>query len=202
MAGKITKILLLLAILQYGLRADAQTGKTTEEVPIQREEQRNQGMTWLAVAGGITKILMVVGIFQYALSVDLPAVEVTEELLRQHEEQRSQEMSNLQKMEERIQEQPRPTQKTTLISICQQWGFWKCIEFILAVFGIYLLPRRRRADTSDSDSQRENTCNAQDQMEMEMEIEEDEEEEGGEDKPLDNGGTSSAPALSFPEETF
>lgn len=46
MAGRITKILLVLAILQYGLRADAQTVQTTAEVLTQHEEQRSQ-MTWL-----------------------------------------------------------------------------------------------------------------------------------------------------------
>lgn len=47
MAGRITKILLVLAILQYGLRADAQAVKATEQVLKQHEEQPNQEMTWL-----------------------------------------------------------------------------------------------------------------------------------------------------------
>ncbi|XP_019138274.3 uncharacterized protein LOC109143933 isoform X1 [Corvus cornix cornix] len=165
MAGRITKILLVLAILQYGLRADAQAVKATEEVLTQHEEQPNQEMTWLAMAASITKILMVAGIFQYTLSVDLPAVKVTEELLRQHEEQRSQEMAKLQKMEHRMEEQ-RMQEQSILLSACQQWWFWDCVEIILTLFGIYWLPSQRRAG-SDSGSQGKTTWSAQEQMEEE-----------------------------------
>lgn len=115
------------------------------------------------MAKGITKVLLVAGIFQYALSVDIPEVKVTEELLRQHEEQRSQEMASLQKMEQRMQEQSRPTQESMLHSICQQWWFWTCVEIILVLFGIYLLPTKRAG--SGSASQEKATCSAQEQME-------------------------------------
>ncbi|XP_064263435.1 uncharacterized protein LOC135293336 isoform X2 [Passer domesticus] len=168
MAGKITKILLVLAILQYGLRADAQAVKATENVLTQHEEQCNQEMTWLlcsvrewlpllpkAMAGSITKALMVASLFQYALNVDLPAVKVTEELLRQHEEQRSQEMAKLQEMERMIQQQSRPTQESVLHSICQQWWFWNCVEMILTLFGIYWLPSQKRAGTGSAQEQME-----------------------------------------------
>ncbi|KAL2310431.1 hypothetical protein Nmel_002083, partial [Mimus melanotis] len=149
MAGKITRILLVLAILQYGLRADAQAVKATEKVLRPPEEQHSR-MSWLAMAGSITKVLMLAGIFQYALSVDLPAVKVTEELLRQHEEQRSQEMANLQKMEQRMQEQSTPSQESMLCSAYQQGWFWNCVEMILALFGIYWLPPKRAASGSGS----------------------------------------------------
>ncbi|RMC06280.1 hypothetical protein DUI87_15711 [Hirundo rustica rustica] len=171
MAGKITKFLLVLAILQYALRADAQAVKTTAEVLTQHEGQRSQ-TTWLAMAGSITKVLMAAGIFQYTLSVDLPAVKVTEELLRQHEEQHSQEMTKLQKMEQRMQEQSRPTQEAMLCSVCQEWWFWSCVKIILTLFGIYWLPSQKR-DGSGSGSQKKTPCSAQEQME--------------EDKPLDKG---------------
>ncbi|XP_053827818.1 uncharacterized protein LOC128804237 isoform X2 [Vidua macroura] len=174
MAGKITKILLVLAILQYGLRADAQAVKVMEKVLTQHEEQCNQEMTWLAMAESITEVLMVAGIFQYALSVDLPALKVTEELLKQHEEQHSQEMAKLEKMEQRMQEQSRPTQERVLCSVCQQWWFWNCAEIILMLFGIYWLPIQKRAG-SGSGSQEKTTCSAQEQME--------------EDKPLDKSWT-------------
>ncbi|KAL9867455.1 uncharacterized protein GJ701_000870 [Geothlypis trichas] len=187
MAGKITKILLVLAVLQYGLRADAQAVQTREEVVTQHEEQRNQGMTWLAMARGITKVLMVVGIFQYALSVDLPAVKVTEELLKQHEEQRSQEMAKLQKMKQRMQEQSRPTQESVLYSVCQQPWFWNCVEMILTLFVIYWMPCQKRSG-SGSGSQEKTTCSAREQME--------------ENKHLDKVGTSTAFAFSFPQTTF
>lgn len=116
------------------------------------------------MAKGITKVLLVAGIFQYALSVDLPEVKVTEELLRQHEEQRSQEMASLQKMEQRMQEQSRPTQESMLHSVCQQWWFWTCVEMILVLFAIYWLPTKKRAD-SGSGNQKKATCSAQEQME-------------------------------------
>ncbi|XP_005037327.1 PREDICTED: uncharacterized protein LOC101813459 [Ficedula albicollis] len=163
MAGKLTKILLVLAILQHGLRAHAQAAQTKAEVLRQHEEQHSR-MTWLAMARSITKVLMAAGIFQYALSVDLPVVKVTEELLRQHEEQRSQEMANLQKMEQRMQEQSRPTQESVLHSACLQWWLWNCVEIILLLFGIYWLPTRKSASYG-SGSQEKATCSAQEQME-------------------------------------
>ncbi|RLW07657.1 hypothetical protein DV515_00003593 [Chloebia gouldiae] len=175
MAGKITQILLVLAILQHGLRADAQAVKVTEEVLTQHEEPRNQEIPWLAKAESITKVLMVAGIFQYALSADFSAVKVTEELLKQHEEQRSQEMADLQKMEQRMQEQSRPSQEGVLRSVCQQWWFWNCVEIILTLFGIYWMPRQKRAG-SGRGSQEKTTCSAQEQME--------------EDKPLEKDGCS------------
>lgn len=136
------------------------------------------------MAGSITQVLLGACIFQYALSVDLPAVKVTEELLRQHEEQHSQEMAKLQKMEQRMQEQIRPTQESVFHSVCQQWWFWNCVEIILMLFGIYLLPHQKRAG-SGSDSQNKTTCSAQEQME--------------EHKPLDKVGIFTAFALSFPQ---
>ncbi|CAN8196845.1 unnamed protein product [Coccothraustes coccothraustes] len=132
------------------------------------------------MAGSITKVLMVASIFQYTLSVDLPAVKVTEELLKQHEEQRSQEMAQLQKMEQRMQEQSRPAQESMLHSVCQQSWFWNCVEMILTLFGIYWMPCQKRAG-SGSGGQEKTTYSDQEQVE--------------ENKPLDKFSKSLRPIV-------
>ncbi|XP_019138258.1 uncharacterized protein LOC109143923 [Corvus cornix cornix] len=165
MAGRITKILLVLAILQHTLRADAQSAQTTAEVLTQHEEQRSQ-MTWLARAGKITKILVVLGILQYTVRMDLPSVKDTEELLRQHEKERILEMTRQLMMEQRMQKQSGLTPGRVLLLACQEWWFWVSAEILLVLFGIYWLPRQRSSDCDDG-SQWETSTSAQEQVEEE-----------------------------------
>ncbi|XP_053827798.1 uncharacterized protein LOC128804230 [Vidua macroura] len=168
MAGKITKILLVLAILQYGLRADAQAVKVMEKVLTQHEEQCNQEMTWLARAGRITRILVLLGILQYAVRVDNPSVKVMEELLKKHEKERIMEMAQLLVMEK----QRGPTPGRLLVLACQEWWFWVGAEILLVLFGIYWLPRQSSSDYDDS-SQQETSTSAQEQMKEEEKVCED-----------------------------
>ncbi|TRZ18535.1 hypothetical protein HGM15179_008590 [Zosterops borbonicus] len=167
MAGKVTKLLLVLAVLQYTLRADAQAVKATAEVLTQHEEQHGQ-MTWLARAGRITKILVLLGILHNTVRVDLPSVKVTEELLRQHEKERNVEMTQLLVMEKRMQEQHGLTPGRILLLACQEWWFWVGAEILLVLFGTYWLPRQSSSDCDDS-SQWETSTSAQEQIEKEEE---------------------------------
>ncbi|XP_068035043.1 uncharacterized protein [Anomalospiza imberbis] len=168
MAAKITKILLVLAILQYGLRADAQAVKAVGKALTQQEEQCNQEMTWLARAGRITKILVLLGILQYAMRVDHSSVKVMEELLKQHEKERIVEMAQLLVMEK----QHGLTPGRLLVLACQEWWFWVGAEILLVLFGIYWLPRQSSFDYDDG-SQQETSTSAQEQMKEEEKVCED-----------------------------
>ncbi|RLW07830.1 hypothetical protein DV515_00003564 [Chloebia gouldiae] len=168
MAGKITQILLVLAILQHGLRADAQAVKVTEEVLTQHEEQYNQEIPWLARAGRITKILVLLGIFQYVVRMNDPPVKVTEELLKQHEKERIVEMAQLLVMEK----QRGLTPGGFLLLACQEWWFWVGAEILLVLFGLYWLPRHSSSDCDDG-SQQETSTSAQEQMKEEENVCED-----------------------------
>nr|XP_030138875.3 uncharacterized protein LOC115496941 [Taeniopygia guttata] len=168
MAGKIAKILLVLAILQHRLRADVQAVKVTENVLTQHEEQRNQEMTWLARAGRISKILVLLGIFQYVVRVNQPTVKVTEELVKQHEKERIVEMARLLLMEK----QRGLTPGRLLLLACQEWWFWVGAEILLVLFGLYWLPRQSSSDCDDG-SQQETSTSAQEQMKEEENICED-----------------------------
>ncbi|KAL2310403.1 hypothetical protein Nmel_002054, partial [Mimus melanotis] len=163
MAGKITRILLVLAILQYGLRADAQAAQTTAEVLTQHEEQHSR-MSWLARAGRITKFLVLLGILQYTVRMDLPSVKVTEDLVKQHEKERIVEMAQMLVMEQRMQKQLGFTPGRMLLLVCQEWWFWVAAEILLVFFGIYWLPRQSSSDCEDG-SQEETSTSAQEQIE-------------------------------------
>ncbi|XP_064559806.1 uncharacterized protein LOC135443476 [Zonotrichia leucophrys gambelii] len=167
MAGKITKILLVLAILQYRLRVDAQATQTRAGVLSLHEEQQSQ-MSWLTRAGKITKILVLLGILQYAVWMDNSSVKVTEELLRQHEKERIVEMAQLLVMEK----QRGLTPGRMLILACQEWWFWVGAEILLLLFGIYWLPRQSSSDWDDG-SQWETSTSAQEQTEEKEEDRED-----------------------------
>ncbi|XP_039912656.1 uncharacterized protein LOC120749373 isoform X1 [Hirundo rustica] len=198
MAGKITKFLLVLAILQYALRADAQAVKTTAEVLTQYEGQRSQ-TTWLAKAGRITKILVLLGILQYAVRVDLPSVKVTEEILRQHEKERVMEMTQLLVMEQKMKKQHGLTPGRMLLLACQEWWFWVGAEILLVLFGIYWLPRQRDSDCDDG-SQWETSTGAQEQIEENCEDNPDSDDPP--EKPPDKVRTPGAFAKPFPGTTF
>ncbi|XP_015474428.1 uncharacterized protein LOC107200415 [Parus major] len=180
MAGKITKILLVLAVLHYALRASAQAAQTTAEVLTQQEEQQGQ-MSWLARAGKITKILVLLGILKYTLRVDVPTVRVTEEVLKQHEKERIMEMTQLLAMEQRIQKQRGFSPGRMLLLACQEWQFWVGAEILLVLFGVYWLPRQSNSDCDD-DSQWE-TTSAQEQTEDKEEEESCEDNPDSHDKP-------------------
>ncbi|XP_064263360.1 uncharacterized protein LOC135293299 isoform X2 [Passer domesticus] len=169
MAGKITKILLVLAILQYGLRVNAQAVQTRAGVLSLQEEQHSQ-TTWLTRAGKITRILVLLGILQYAMRMDHPSVKVTEELVRQHEKERIVEMAQLLVMEK----QRGLTPGRMLLLACQEWWFWVGAEILLVLFGVYWLPRQGSSDYDDG-SQWETSTSDQEQIE--------EKEEGSEDNP-------------------
>ncbi|XP_056357960.1 uncharacterized protein LOC130258515 [Oenanthe melanoleuca] len=171
MAGKFTKILLVLAILQHGLRADAQAAQTRAEVLTQHEEQHSR-MTWLARTGRITQILVLLGILQYAVRMDLPSVKVTEEFMKQHEKERTVEMAQLLLMDQKMQKQRGITPGRMLLLACQEWWFWVSAEILLVLFAIYWLPRQRSSEYDDG-SQGETSTSAQEQIEEEEENRED-----------------------------
>ncbi|XP_072791336.1 uncharacterized protein [Taeniopygia guttata] len=198
MAGKITKILLVLAILQHRLRADVQAVKVTENVLTQHEEQHNQEMTWLARAGRISKILVLLGIFQYVVRVNQPPVKVTEELVKQHEKERIVEMARLLLMEK----QRGLTPGRLLLLACQEWWFWVGAEILLVLFGLYWLPRQSSSDCDDG-SQQETSSSAQEQMKEEENVCEDNPDSYDRpEKPPDKVGTSGAFAKPLPRTAF
>ena len=105
------------------------------------------------MAIGIIHLLSVLGLLQLTLKVGDQPDKVTQDLIQEQEKMLREEMSwLLQEVKEGSELESGNSTPFVFLAACHHWQFWALAEVLLILFGMYWLPRQRKADTNgDSD---------------------------------------------------